>query len=341
MDLVLDTNAFYYYYDLVKNGVSTNEMILPEKVISCFVNNKLFISSYSVYEIITKYLNNPQLIREYFLFLKEKAFGLIATSNLSINPSIMNDLSSLTNSKLKARLHRFRKEKVELESQYILVFFLSLFNQLMRLITLDISIDCQMKFYGPYIKKRKVRLKGDFKRELYKGYDKGDVDKLIKVKFDSLLRHELKLGVLLANLSCSNIIIKTQDEFDEAVNTCDIVSLPNRYNENINRFIAKESLYFAVKSKTKIDELFADFYEQLGNSGFHTIQIGFINDLMQKWGIRGAKFSKNDIFDMLIVSTLSDEKLALITFDKNLIEYLEEINHISVRFIKRIYRNPL
>ena len=254
---------------------------------------------------------------------------------------------------------------LELEQYYYYYFEKTrLINQSFKQYSLDLQISTRDMLIDKFITYNLyLEVKKKFKHILKIGYASEYSDnksqmaiKLLKQAFDEVLKHECVNFVFVLNLMVDS---NFKFDFDDLLNNwskfktmqepyyqlaLDQISAHDDLdklcgtNDNINSCIRELLTKFGKRFDT-------DFYKNYKSvtiqETFKPIEskmpVEYIGKIMDRWGVRGSKFEKNDILDMFILRVLKMDKFVLITFDKMMQDYIHETHHISDEYINRVY----
>lgn len=323
---ILDTNAFYYAADI---SSCTYDV---DKLRNLINENKVFISSTSLFEFIIKYRKDIDKIHIGGAYLEKNEIDI--ASNV-INPLPQGyswRLSAITEQDLQHLCVDILENKIDVESRFIsLLFDMCLFSgyyfvALTRSRDIsDIGFDVFTKVYKMFAGVNLDVFESIFKE----GYETDDCENYVRKCFYNLLAFELEKGIPF---------------IERAKELADVegIELNNEFISAETYSAATLKLERAMKTKTSTEYLqrlavkywkFNNDYELKKHIRSITTIFNkkvkltalqdYFNDTLEKILTCGAALWKNDLLDAIILCNIQDLH-TMITYDNGVIETMRK-----------------
>ena len=362
MNFYIDTNIFYEYYGRENLGDQINININHDRLYRMLhaENNKIFISSACVTEIITKFKESPEILK--------KMLKLIIDENIEIkNHAIVsydfNDIFDLVIAEKidSYKISKILESKIEAESSvgivlcsFLLMVFLDFYlcrEEARNKKYSSLPVD-ERKRLNAFIQKTVLNDRSNIiftsdvkkvKKKIRKGYKINTSDcsalKESKKAYNEFIARNLIIMVVFAENMIKNYLGEQYSlEIESAISAS--------YEANK---ILKESDHVAKSVATIIKkyrkEFNIDFIEENKNRYLsdwniqplqNKYQSEYVMELVTKWLQDGVIAEKNDVLDFLVLGGLDEE--IFLTLDKELINFLKHKGHKSIEYIDRIMK---
>lgn len=366
MNLVLDTNAFYHYYGREKMGLSVNPKVNLMRFNTILSNqsNTIAISTITVSEFLVHFRDNPALIKNVLRFIVLRKINIIPFGITNFSIEDIPELIKIPDALIKIRIEKYKKEKIRTEAGFASIFILLLLkiyvnfyfereervNPEFKLLTEEERDGRKAEVFG-FLLSDDIQgsLKRDistFTKALRKGYAIGKEEKSVRDTFNNILHLNCAVFSLFLDFFIKNYnIIQFDDrqlkiEYEKLAKQNSDFNIFEKTPNHINKGIIK-----IIKEFEK--EITSGFVEKhrrdvintwREDNMFSPCQAEYIGRLFLKWIQNGKKYEKNDMLDMMILRTLDIDNCALITFDESMQDYILEIEHTSIEYIKRLYK---
>lgn len=332
MKVVLDTQLIYHLA-----GIFVNQDIDNTELEKILASNECCVSSLSIVEIVSRFSENRSEIKKALKPLFDRAFNLISigvnnTDNMITKDDINRIYYTPDSEDLSELLKNIKVKKINYEAETLRFFLYLLLLASIRLIEDQDNSD-RLDLYEHYLQEEMPEVLSSFRDTLLTGYNNNEIDKVIKPKFTSVfIEHhnfilflkylamnqrrcikKIKISKILDTMKNDPLYIKDSEESP-------ILILKKVDNANLNKYLSSD--------------LSAFFNQTISNES----NIEFINLILEKLLIRGAKFKKNDIIDMLILNNISLNQTNVLTIDEASFKYLIRVGHQqSVQMIQAIF----
>ncbi|WP_425802371.1 hypothetical protein ACHOLT_15335 [Desulfitobacterium sp. Sab5] len=364
MNFILDTNAFYHYYGRKKLGLQVNEKVnlIRLNAILSSNNSIIAISTVTIIEFLVHFRDKPAIVKDVLRFVILRRINIIPFGISEFGIENVAELLRLSDATLKIRIDYYKKAKIKTESAFAATFLLLLLKVYINFY-LEREEKINAEFRALPEKERDKRksevfgllLSNDiekslkdcnsaFAKVLRKGYAIKDEEKSLKDAFNNALYSYCAVFSLFIDFFIQHYNVteftseKFQSEYQKTVaNNSDFNILkknPNHISGRIKEIIRefeKETASGFIRRHRQ------DIIDNWKGDLFSSSQAEYIGRLFEKWYLRGSKYDKNDVLDMMILQALDIKDCLLITFDETMQDYAFEIGHPSIEYIKRVY----
>lgn len=360
MNFYIDTNIFYEYFgreyisDKINMKVNHNRLyrILHSS------NNNVSISSASVTEIITKFMDNPLLLKKMLKFLIDED---IEIKNHAITSYEFKDIFNMAISEQmdSFMLKKILELKLEAESSIGIVLC-----SLLLMVFLDFYLSREENRNEKYanlpdVEKQRLnafiqnsllndRVEMIFnadtkkvKKKIGRGYRINSSNcsplKASKVAYNQFIAQNLITITVFAENMIKNYLGEPYStEIEDAIlSNYDANKMLNNSShvvKSVSNIIMKYRKEFSIDFvKDNKDKYLAEWNLKPIQNKY---QLEYAFELITKWLQKGVKAEKNDVIDFLVIGGLDDE--IFLTLDNELIGYLKTKNHKSIEYINRI-----
>lgn len=361
MRILIDTNVLYDYYGRQKLFGKDNKSINNLKLIRVLnaSKNEVSLSSVSIVEVLVMLSEETELLQDVLKFILEKKIHIINNGIYTFTLDELRLLASCEQYVLKLKCKELVKLKIYSEG-HIGVVLLSLLLQVFLLFyfereeqrnplfaKLDDIAKSRVKgfihdvvlnknFEGKYKQKSKTIRKGLAKAYALGGKG-GSPLKASRILYNNFITVHLAAvsayaDNLIRNYFDQNIELDSEKALNESKDAEVIFNnLENAYKATLKL----EKRYRKTFSRNFIEDNINEITKMWKQSNWlNDYQIDYALRLITTWFNQGVKAEKNDILDFLIIGCLSDQYL--LTFDKDIVDYLESINHKSVDLIRNM-----
>lgn len=344
MKVILDTNAFYSYIGEEKLGFPSKNGRVKRVEFDHFLSissNSIEISTITVYESLIHFRHNPKAIRLICNFILEKIDEIYFFEYLQIQKPELKQLLQNNDEQLLVEIDRLLAIKIQVEANFTATFIgFILLQFLISYIVNEKKLEFDPKKWlvlNEVLLTHITSIRRDLFTDYRNGYEKNDIERIIKHSFNHYLINEII--PLFLFLETDNIEGDFSKEvFIERLNKFLTETLVGKSiiesQQNINRFISK---YNKRANYLPSNELVEIINQIASAKGISEIQIKYMNWLLDKMGRNDTAFKKNDIMDMLILNVLNDDDCIVIGWDKDLQRFLKQINNRSLSFIDVVY----
>ena len=353
--LFLDANAFYSYYGRSRLGMSSSPVDEERLKKHLDSRNDKSIPTSVFIEVVTRFRNNPKLLRELLEFRYEKGMPLYNNiPDYVISEDEITCVAFMDEVSLKNYANRLLVNKISIESKFTLLFFE---------ITRDLYAHYKLEQTSELSKYNKTSIlnfigKNGYKEygnvleqkiqtELQSGYEYNDEKKVLK----DFYIQELNEACIFTDTIIAGCIAckKNNDDIIDAIKQAyqnDINRGMDGYNGTMPCIVdtlATNQVFLAL-AKTEVSEMFK-------KGKYSKTQRSYLRDVMfTAWFERGKKIEKNDIFDMFCVgcldavskhnesSILIDTSSYIISFDKRMKNFIGTVKPENLRLIEKIQR---
>lgn len=352
--IFLDANAFYSYFG--RNRLGMNSAPVDEIYLRKYLDNKKKSIPTSVYiEVMTHFRNDSKMLREILKFIISK--DVVIYNNIPdyiITPTEIKCTNYMEDMVLSKYAHTLLKKKIEIESNFTLLFFeitKNLYAHYKLMMTDELS-EANKSSVLEYIgriayKEYQNKLETEIQNELQSGYDENKEKKVLK---DFYIRE--------LNDACIFINILIEGCIECKANKEDILSgIQQTYEKSISGgldgyngtmpyivdVLVQDSEFLSM-AKLKVSEMF-------GKGNYSAMQRKYLCDVMfTSWFERGKKIDKNDIFDMFCVGCLDhvdksmknyileDISPYIISFDEKMKQFIGTVKPENLELINKIQR---
>jgi hypothetical protein len=335
--IAIDSNVIYMLSD-----ISTNPKIDRTELTSIIENNDIYVSSIVLHEIFLHHKNSNDVMAKILNTCKKSEYDIkvfnTGDQSFKDTPVLFDiDYSSAKINKdfdlmLEDRINAEATHSVLIYSQIYFYFLLSVlstrknpkvYRGLSALI--EVFLKTEEELAPEWINYFVVNLKDAYKT--------GNTDKAYKVAMNDLLFNNCKRFIdfvirIEEGILKDNPNIDISKEYEAKLmrrerfyklckkhpnNICKVISEYSRNSEvNFQDFKSGTLLKFPKVTDLEINDI---WYE-------------YLLEKVEKACVRGGKIQKNDINDTLILSILDYKDFNLITFDENMMSYIER-NHIN------------
>ena len=340
MKIFLDTNALYSYM-----GINQNPRVNQPEFLTLLENpdNSVVLNSSSIYEFLVRFSGNLQRVRSGLLFIEEHIDQIYnPLADLRMKSGEIGDLLALSNTNLKHKIKTYRSARIKVEADYATLFLVFALHCVTAAYMEKVRFfeESFVHFYADKMVESQNEIREELSRAISNGYLSGDPKGALRDAFNLIWSRKIYEWVnLIEFLRCDPSPDLTKAEVDaEATRirsqTRDIKKII-KYTDNIGQWVRE--LDFKLRVATLID--ISNAYRSIMlTKGIHKVQIDYMDFIIVKLGLRGAKFQKNDILDMIIVSVLDEPESILISFDDAIRDFISEMGHISSQYINQVYQ---
>ena len=372
MNFLLDTNAFYSFYGREKLGLPSNLQINEKRlrVLLTYKKNTIYISSITLFEILSLYYNDLDKIRKLlkFIIYKEEIHIL----NLGIDIIDYSELilmAELNDNLLREQLKKYIKKKVRAEAGLAASFLLLQLN-----LFLNFIFD-KDELANETFKNLDTSTREHMKIEVFDNLLFNNTNKILETntsKFSKVLQHTYKLTnqektkFLTHEVNLKDAFNKTLftqcevyicywhyylenykalictskelfERFCYIYNTNEDRHTINQYSDNANaamRYLVKQ--FEALNDTAFLNQHLEKIEKMFENDyRFTKHQQKYIAILINKWMNEKKKYEKNDLLDMLILGGLDTKEMIVLSFDKKLGDFISSNSAISKKYIDR------
>jgi len=322
---VLDTNAFYY-----AAGISecTYNIAKLQKLIE---ENKVFISSTTLFEFLIKFRDDIDTIHKGGKYLWEKHI-LIASNVINPLPESFNgDIMNITEGDMDSLCKDILDNKIDVESRFISILFdMCLFSGFYFSAMADGNEPpscCFEVFEKVYKMFAQINL--DVFVDIFtEGYKTDDCENYVRNCFYNLLAFELGKGIPFIERAK---VIGDEDEIPNADEWVSAEDYSNDTEKLNNKMKAKTSTAFLQRLavtywknnndpelKKHVQKIKVIFDKKVGLTALQD----YFYDTLVEIMTRGAALWKNDLLDAIILCNVQDLHV-MITYDNGVIKRME------------------
>jgi len=361
MDILIDTNIFYEYYDRRNLDEPCSSKVNHIRLNSILNNpsNTIALGSVSIIEIMSKFRNKPDAIQDMIRFMLKKNIRCYFQGIYDFSE---NDLIMITKCKpyiVKKIASDYLKMKIEIEAEvgiafccFVLQFYLDFFFAREEMANNNFSnINQKEKLrLKAYIQKSLLNDKlsthiekeeRGLRQKLRKGYATEKSNKVAKVPFNDFLTKYLILTSVYARAMVDNYVIGLSDNEIENI-------VMDMIEKNFDSATFFEFHKHAVLALSKVQKDYRkkcneDFFSVMSekmkrpwieSKQFSNLQVEYVMQLYKNWCKDRIKIEKNDVLDFFILGSIKDDYF--LTLDKRLVTFLDTQQHKSINLINRI-----
>jgi len=346
MRIVLDTNAFYAYFgEKNLNILTPNQKIDRDKFndLISSPNNEIVISTVTIYEFLVKFRDDIQIIRNGLLFIKNNIGKIYIDPIMPFEVDDFRKLLAMSDSNLSSTINNYLEKKIDIEASYSSYFLGLLVAQCTDMfLKTDTNFQTSqvLMTYLQCVPNNIMATKEVFVLALRDGYNLHDEEKVVKDRFNEIIYEFLSswlsfLELVKIHPSSELTDIELHNLFEKIKSENHILKKIHRIQREKNNLSEWITRY--IHSSLEPSDFVKALRCALKKRGVNEIQIKYMDWILAKMVNKGAKFSKNDILDMLIAFVLKDSDIVLISFDEDMQDFIENIKHVSLNYINQVY----
>ncbi len=352
MNVILDTNIVYDYIGRSNLNMSESSLINRKKLVKLLEspNNTLFITSATLNELIVRFSSEKDILEKLIVFIEnnEIEYHYVGLQLLNVK-SIMNKFSDKNQDQLNKLFKDALAVKVEYEitslcimcdlisTYYIDLLFKTYENELVLfntnsnsshwiLLKTEIFKELTGYKFQNMLNSWKEIMKNDLKAA-YSVNNSNKVSRVAKDWFNELLK--------LTYYEFTKVIKSSIKEIYPSIGCSFISKVEETFNPNhVNMTHSKIAENLGKKHGEEIiEDIRVRIIESTSKSEIITEHMAcYLAMLVEDWLIRGKKFDKNDMLDLLVIKGLEIENSILLSMDKKVRDYLEMAGHESVQW---------
>lgn len=326
-----DTNAIYEYLEIDHNSKVNKEDFL--KYIDTI--SKIHLPTAAILELLVKYRNNDEMLIKILTSISSSKFAIYPTKYLAIKSDFaifkLKTESDITRNmvKIKEQINEFLRAKIADEAKFMLMFY-KIISLIIVSLVIQLLIDDdaeRINALGQLTAAQKIFYEVSnqlFHEFLTDAYNDNDEKNMAKSLFDFQVMQNV-----------SFIFYYFEDYNLSEDKKKRLGKLIKKFNEVRNQPI---KVIKQLESAYKGEKWYLDQFQYvLKQHNISTYYWQFIDAKIQKWCLDGNKLRKNDIIDMIILTTLDEPDSILITFDDGSYGFLKDKKHKSVEIIDLFY----
>lgn len=337
MNIVLDTQMIYHL-----SGISVNGLIDENKLKRILKDNTCYATSLSAIEIVSHFRNDLTLMRTALSPIFEKKY---LSSKLILRDNILNidDLRSLYLAPFPYNfgpiIEKIFLKKIQLESENLRFFLYLLLLAAILVIEDSENID-RLSLYKYFLMSKVDNILESLKSILKTGYDNDTVQQSMRNGFFNIYKKMFFSLLLFKHYHMNMDLINNipEDDFEKIIQS-ELESDPLYY-----RMKFYEDNPISLLDKKSYKENLVGFLDVTLSTILNLkipnkVNVDFILYKMSKILFESSVFKKNDIIDMLIISTkVIEENMSILTIDKNSYKFLLKIGDTtSTNLIESIF----
>lgn len=341
MDIILDTNALYYFSGFSK--IKSENINLLKLVDIIEKSDNVYISSVTIYEAINYFKRRAAYIRRLFTFIKNHHIQILSQDLLPTNDIDVDTIRIINQSDLTLLYQRFIAKKIQIETDYsVVILNLLIVTYQYFYITKQNPAPIE-KFSKMFFQIASISTKvnQNILKELFlSGYDTKNCDGYIKNAFYDLLEFNLQEYIPLIAPLCK---ATSDQEIDDTLNNYHFDSVNNASARLRNKIRKHPTTVKYIQSYLKLYEknaekgYFKSFLEQFVFPNTSRIPSEalrlYINESIERMIISGCAFHKNDITDRLIIDQITEAR-DVITFDAGAKDFLKRNAKVNPNYLR-------
>lgn len=352
--ICLDANAFYWYFGRDKLPMIQSVPKFDVSNMKAFLDmrNDKSIAASAYMEMLVHFRDDPKTIREIIKFREKKQIKIY--NNLPervFTPEELTLYSLMTDDDLRLYTNKLLEVKIEIETKFSYAFMQVvsiLYANYCLKSNLNICESAKENILKFLCRDMANALKEDYyselKTALVDGYnDNNKSQQYLKKKYIELLTQKCVI---------THMIIETVENMN---NETDLYSFMCKVALNAkNNGFNDEDTMKTICNQLDNDSAFLQFAEsEIGDifekKGYTPHQSKYIVCMLKAWLERGQKIRKNDIYDMICISTLDkinnvnktnvliDPNMYLMTFDEAMVEFIKSSKPNNFKMIDQFY----
>lgn len=345
----LDTNVLYELLDINHNQKLDKDALLR------YINSldKIYLPSVVISEILIHYRDDDDMLIKILKFIGDSKYEIVMSKYLSFSGNY--DMFNLTDESLirkylpnfKRVINGLLETKIREESSFMLLFYKISVLHMIWLICKLFSDDQEqeLKFLSFFKEGLNIFIAVydmTFNEALTQGYAYNDEIHLAKSAFSV----SSKMSIDFIIYALENLHNYTNKELSSEHKKL-LKKLKRYFNEKANEQPLKVMNWLEKKYTTesienaeseKIETFTEMFKTQLSSHGINEYYVDYIMRMFNRWRCEGNKFEKNDIWDMVVLTSLEDPGSILVVFDDNSYDFLKEKGHRSIEIIDMFYK---
>jgi len=338
--VIIDTNIWYTFAK-----VSINSKVNESNESQILKKYELFVTTASIIEMISKYQDDFCSIKKNLEFIISNNIQIIQLPYFEIEQQTLNGLFDFNNFKID--VNKIIEKKIKGESNFIRGYVYMIASACFHLLEDKVYKDIADK---NEIKRKHIKLTSDlfngnfdyifdiFHKKLNQAYKDDNAEQVIKKEFNDLIYLHIRIWLI-------NFYILTDERTNKSEllskiynnNIINEASLKNLNKDNTWKKIEKnkDNIFNTFKKLPDNNKLSVFNNEIISGLSFDNhvsdIVIKFIIFKIKKIILDGAKFQKNDIIDMILLTAISTGNNYLLTLDINFLKALKEIEPLSYK----------
>jgi PIN domain nuclease of toxin-antitoxin system len=332
--VVIDTNIWYHL-----SGVSINSNVSQIAENNLLTNYEIYLTSASIMEMISKFRNDKENLKKNLKYLNDRNIKIIQLLHFEIDKKIIDKFACLEISEFDSKT--IIGTKIKGESNFLRGYVYMIASACFHLL--------EEKLYDTILDKKSIKVRHiqltiaifegnfesifeNFHELLNQAYIDNNTEQIIKKEFNDLIYLILRIWII-------NFYILTDEHYNQEDmldkiyknKSINETSLDNLQSNSTWRKIKrnKDHIFTTFKGNTNLNKINVFNSEITKGLGFDNhvcdIVIKYITFKIKKILIDGAKFQKNDLIDMMLLSAICENVDDIFTLDQKFLKALKEI----------------